>query len=197
MTVTLINDAIIKAEKLTQFAEAVIESNLKEYEGMKAPALLHHIIHKDCWAYEMDNGDILVDFLRKFREEDETMLLIAAQFVEGNEIVLKTEDDEFWRFVYSPKTQKSYKQTNGKVKFPLPENDEEGYEQYKLRWLIEHGYNLKDLIAQLTKLQEDCEPDATIKEIFELWEDDFGFPGAEIWACFDEWRENDYKVDCE
>lgn len=66
------------------------------------------------------------------------------------------------------------------------------YEKYQLQWLMDHGYSLKDLMAELTRLQyedpEDAERVSTpIDRLFAEWEADVGF-GSEIWACEDEWR---------
>lgn len=60
------------------------------------------------------------------------------------------------------------------------------YEQFKLRWMLDHGYNLFDLIRELTCLQADMEPGASIEEVFAEWEHSSGF-GSEIWPCFDEY----------
>lgn len=66
------------------------------------------------------------------------------------------------------------------------------YEKYQLQWLVDHGYSLKDLMAELTRLQyedpEDAERIATpIDQLFDEWVADVGF-GSEIWACKEEWR---------
>lgn len=70
------------------------------------------------------------------------------------------------------------------------------YEEYKLQWLIDHGYTLNDIINQLQELYDnpyfDEDNDSNlISNLFDMWEDEFGFPGAEIWACYDEWLKND------
>ena len=66
------------------------------------------------------------------------------------------------------------------------------YEKYQLQWLIYHGYSLKDLMTELTRLQyedpEDAKRIATpIDQLFAEWEADVGF-GSEIWPCKEEWR---------
>ena len=80
----------------------------------------------------------------------------------------------------------------------LPSDEElrKLYEQYKLQWLIDHGYTLNDIINQLQELYDnpyfDEDNDSNlISNLFDMWEDEFGFPGAEIWACYDEWLKND------
>lgn len=67
------------------------------------------------------------------------------------------------------------------------------YEKYQLHWLIYHGYSLKDLMTELTRLQyedpEDAKRIATpIDQLFAEWEADVGF-GSEIWPCKEEWRD--------
>lgn len=65
------------------------------------------------------------------------------------------------------------------------------YEQYKLEWMIAHGYSLPSLMA---RLNEDC----GIKGIegeFAEWEEYIGF-GGEIWACRDEWEMYEGKENC-
>ncbi len=67
------------------------------------------------------------------------------------------------------------------------------YEKYQLKWMIDHGYSLKDLMNELSSFQyeypEDTERIATpIDQLFAEWEADVGF-GSEIWACKEEWRD--------
>lgn len=71
------------------------------------------------------------------------------------------------------------------------------YEAYKLRWMLEHGYSLNDLIQSLSELQysdpEDSDQISTpISELFAQWERDIGF-GSEVWACKSEWAETESK----
>ena len=63
------------------------------------------------------------------------------------------------------------------------------YEEYKLHWLLEHGYTLTDLISRLDSLQKEF-PEATINELFQNWEYENGFDSM-IWACYDEWIDNE------
>jgi len=68
------------------------------------------------------------------------------------------------------------------------------YQKYQLRWMIEHGYSLQDLIHQLDTMRREYSKDElenlTIMDLFESWEFESGFNG-EIWACEDEF------YDCE
>lgn len=68
----------------------------------------------------------------------------------------------------------------------------EGYERYQLEWMIAHGYSIRDLIQAMYELQYDDPEDSDyisqpVTDLFEDWESDCGFPGAEIWVCEDEW----------
>ena len=68
------------------------------------------------------------------------------------------------------------------------------YEAYKLDWMIQHGYTLADLIKELKSCVEEVDEDEFIdlNTIFEGWEYDYGFH-SEIWACYDEFCENEYQ----
>ena len=63
------------------------------------------------------------------------------------------------------------------------------YEKYKLQWMIDHGFSISDLIAELTEEQYSDPEDSdaisrTVEEIFEDWE-----RNREIWTCRSEWEE--------
>lgn len=71
-------------------------------------------------------------------------------------------------------------------------SDDLGYEQYKLEWMLEHGYTLKHLIKEL-QMCIDEQLDVAQKDdrgvlciylegIFKEWELERGFSNAEIWA---------------
>lgn len=67
---------------------------------------------------------------------------------------------------------------------------EKKYEQFKLKWMLEHGHTLKELIDKLEELREESDPDETLQDIFDEWEFGYGF-GSEIWPCYEEY------LDCE
>ena len=67
------------------------------------------------------------------------------------------------------------------------------YEQFKLEWMISHGWTVGDLIDALADAAADIE-DARdepgpvgIHEAYEWFEDERGFPGDELWPCEAEW----------
>lgn len=64
------------------------------------------------------------------------------------------------------------------------------YEKYKLDWMQTHGKTISDLIQALSSAQEESGEDLLLA--FDLWELDCGFDG-EIWACYDEFLENEYQ----
>lgn len=71
------------------------------------------------------------------------------------------------------------------------------YQKYQLQWMIDHGYSLNDLVAELTNLQYDDPEDSDristpVSELFDEWVADRGF-GSEIWVCEAEWRDYDGK----
>ena len=71
---------------------------------------------------------------------------------------------------------------------------QKAYEEFKLIWMQMHGYSMQDLISQLEAVRQDLlDEDASIQTVFEYWEDNVGF-GGEIWPCFDEYLDNEYKI---
>lgn len=68
-----------------------------------------------------------------------------------------------------------------------------GYQKYQLEWMIEHGYSLEDLIKELNEYKQYANAE-DVEDLFDTWEDEQGFVGAEIWACEDEWKENDQPI---
>ena len=69
------------------------------------------------------------------------------------------------------------------------------YQKYQLQWMIDHDKLLDDLIDEIGKHREDCDPSDDIKEVFWSWEHDVGF-GGEIWACEAEWEDGDRNEKC-
>lgn len=70
------------------------------------------------------------------------------------------------------------------------------YQKYQLRWMIDHDYSLKDLVNIMQELYEEedhyDERNTSPLNLFRDFEQFHGFDGT-IYACFDEWYENDYK----
>ena len=66
------------------------------------------------------------------------------------------------------------------------------YEKYRLNWMIEHGHTLPQLIRQLNRLQEECEEGTSVEELWEMWEEEYGFDG-ELWVCYEEWAQAEGK----
>lgn len=64
------------------------------------------------------------------------------------------------------------------------------YEKYKLRWMMDHGKTISELIHEVSLTQEEAMEDLPLT--FDIWETDYGF-GSEIWACFDEFMESEYQ----
>lgn len=62
------------------------------------------------------------------------------------------------------------------------------YEEYRLRWMIDHKKGIGEFIESLSGYAEDGDGAANISELFENWERDCGF-ASEIWACEDEARD--------
>ena len=64
------------------------------------------------------------------------------------------------------------------------------YQEYQLKWMIEHNCSIDDLIENLDTLAKDMEPETPIREVFDEWEKNQGFLGS-IWACEEEWDDNE------
>lgn len=73
-----------------------------------------------------------------------------------------------------------------------------GYERYQLEWMIEHGYSLRNLMEKIAVIINDelcVEENAQvfINEAFDILENETGFVESEIWACKDEWENEEYE----
>lgn len=69
------------------------------------------------------------------------------------------------------------------------------YEKFQLKWMIDHGHSLRELMEELQSLQyedpEDSDRISTpITELFQEFEADRGF-GSEIWPCEEEYEKGD------
>ena len=73
------------------------------------------------------------------------------------------------------------------------DNKQKLYEEYRLRWMLDHGHTLTEMIDELQMLREEGDPEQSLQSLFRDWEFGYGF-GSEIWACFDEFLENEYLV---
>lgn len=73
------------------------------------------------------------------------------------------------------------------------------YERYKLQWMLYHDLGLVDLMDCMeVMLREDAEiPSLRSKfqELFQAWEFGVGFPGGQMWPCFEEYRDSEYASD--
>lgn len=76
------------------------------------------------------------------------------------------------------------------------------YGEFKLRWLLKHGFTADDLFFQFSQYITECCEEAKwlnieIEEVlnesnFEQYLEDVGFNGF-LWPCFDEFYENEWK----
>lgn len=73
----------------------------------------------------------------------------------------------------------------------------QAYEIFKLQWMIDHGYSIPDLIAQLEAMVEEDENESGIRtgllSLLQDWEFGIGFDGS-IWPCYQEFLENEYHT---
>lgn len=70
------------------------------------------------------------------------------------------------------------------------------YEKYQLEWMIEHGHSLNDLLNKLAEIMNNeltvqGNPYVLLTEAFDIFQFEQGFCESEIWACEDEWKNNE------
>lgn len=69
------------------------------------------------------------------------------------------------------------------------------YEKYKTEWMLEHGITMSEFIRVLDNYRTEREQDGdefnSIEDVLNNFEDDGDFDG-EIWACYDEWEDNEF-----
>lgn len=70
------------------------------------------------------------------------------------------------------------------------------YEKYKTEWMLEHGITMDDFIRVLDNFRIEQEQDGvefnSIEDVVNSFEvDSNGFDG-EIWACYDEWQDEEF-----
>ncbi len=66
------------------------------------------------------------------------------------------------------------------------------YEIFKIKWMLDHGHTLRELLEELQEIQEECGCD--IIEAFHTFEDEEGF-SQEIYPSYAEWLVNEKKED--
>lgn len=70
------------------------------------------------------------------------------------------------------------------------------YEKYKTEWMLEHGITIDEFIRVLDNYRTEREQDGvefnSIEDVVDCFEaDSNGFDG-EIWACYDEWQDEEF-----
>lgn len=76
---------------------------------------------------------------------------------------------------------------------------EKAWERYRLDWMISHGCTVSGLIKRLQNQWNEYEADdvaktkTSIMDIFSDWEADIGFEQGAIWACKEEFEENEFR----
>lgn len=87
----------------------------------------------------------------------------------------------------------------------IPRTQEElfeyAYQRYKMDWLLSHGFTISDVLKSiadyLQDLNESCNyfKDDTFEKAIAEWENDVGLAGGQIWACREEFRDEEYQDD--
>ena len=70
------------------------------------------------------------------------------------------------------------------------------YEKYKTEWMLEHGITMSEFVRVLDNYRTEQEQDGaefnSIEDVLDSFETDSnGFDG-EMWACYDEWEQNEF-----
>ena len=58
--------------------------------------------------------------------------------------------------------------------------------------MLDHNFTLADLIRGLDDLRRESDPSLSLETLFADWEFGYGF-GSQIWPCFEEFLECEYK----
>ena len=70
------------------------------------------------------------------------------------------------------------------------------YEKYKTAWMLEHGITMSEFVRVLDNYRTEQEQDGaefnSIEDVLDSFEADSNGFGGEIWACYDEWDENEF-----
>lgn len=61
------------------------------------------------------------------------------------------------------------------------------YEQFRLKWMLSHGYSISDLISSMQTMWLDSDRQPDISTLFSEWELSSGFNGV-LWPCYEEWK---------
>ena len=73
----------------------------------------------------------------------------------------------------------------------------QAYEIFRLKWMIDHGYGIPDLIKYLDAMIEEDQNESGVRtdlfSLFQDWEFGIGFDGS-IWPCYQEFLENEYPL---
>lgn len=76
----------------------------------------------------------------------------------------------------------------------------EEYKKYKMQWMIDHGYNLDDVINTMQEMYEEGDhhgkKGSSPLNLFLDFEQSYGFD-YNIYPCFEEWYNNEYKINKE
>lgn len=65
------------------------------------------------------------------------------------------------------------------------------YQKYILQWMIDHNHTIDEMIDILAEMNTESDEPTCVSELFETFVNEQGFD-LEIWACFDEFLENEY-----
>ena len=61
------------------------------------------------------------------------------------------------------------------------------YYRFQLEWMASHGHTITSLVSGLNALREDYLKGASILQIYDGWEKNWGFGGTKaIWPSFEE-----------
>lgn len=117
---------------------------------------------------------------------------------EGPHAIRCLSDDSFDFYPYQAGTPYSFHLVSDKpdVKANDTVNDrtKKAFERFKLKWMLDHGYTLTDLIECMEVMIHEDEQDGfhtKLTELFARWEFGVGFVDGSVWPCYEEFLQNE------
>ena len=66
------------------------------------------------------------------------------------------------------------------------------YHKYQLRWMMDHGYSLEDLVEKMTEIFKEYDEFFSPESCYELFVSDYGF-GGELFVSYQEFLDSEYR----
>lgn len=117
---------------------------------------------------------------------------------EGPHAIRCLSDDSFDFYPYQAGTPYAFKLVGDKPDVEADDTSSDrtkkAFERFKLKWMLDHGYTLADLIECMEVMIHEDEQDGLrtkLSELFDRWEFGVGFADGSVWPCYKEYLQND------